>query len=185
MIEFATKILEPWHDFYVMAGGAAAALTGLMFVVFTLVSEDKMRRNPDGVSTFSTPTVAHFGAALLVSAILLAPWRTLMVPGDVLVFCGLCGLTYVLYLLRRTKRLSSYTADAEDFTWYLALPFVAYTAILTGGVLLFERPGDALFADGAGVLLLIFIGIHNAWDIVTYIATGRLDDEPDPEKPSA
>ena len=178
MTEFTTTILEPWHDFYVMTGGAAAALTGLMFVVFTLVSADRMRRNPDGVSTFSTPTVAHFAAALLVSAILLAPWRTLTSPAAVLGFCGFCGLVYVIYLLHRTRRLSNYSADTEDWTWYLVLPFAAYAAILTGTILLVERPHDALFADGAGVLLLMFIGIHNAWDIVTYIATGGTDEMP-------
>ena len=29
-----------------------------------------------------------------------------------------------------------------------------------------------------GVMLLIFIGIHNAWDIVTYLATGAGEDPP-------
>lgn len=182
MTEFATRILEPWHDFYVMAGGAAAALTGLMFVVFTLVSEDRMRRNPDGVSTFSTPTVAHFGAALSTSAIVLAPWRRLLYPGVLLILTGVCGLIYVLYLMYRTRRLHGYTADAEDWAWYNALPLLAYAAILTGAILLYKLPGDALFADGAGVMLLIFIGIHNAWDIVTYIAikSPQDDDSPDP-----
>jgi hypothetical protein len=28
--------------------------------------------------------------------------------------------------------------------------------------------GGALFGVGAAVLLLLFIGIHNAWDAVTY-----------------
>jgi len=28
--------------------------------------------------------------------------------------------------------------------------------------------GEALFITGAAVLLMLFIGIHNAWDAVTY-----------------
>jgi len=38
-------------DFYAMIGSAAAALTGLMFVVITLVTEagqERVRRAPDG-----------------------------------------------------------------------------------------------------------------------------------------
>ena len=34
-------------------------------------------------------------------------------------------------------------------------------------------PGNAalaLFVIGAATVLLLFIGIHNAWDVVTYIA---------------
>jgi hypothetical protein len=179
MHDFATTILAPWANFYVMTGSAAAALTGLMFVVLTLISGERMRHNPDGISTFSTPTVAHFGAVLLVSGIVLAPWRRLLYPEIILGLCGACGLVYVLHLLHRTRRLSEYTADAEDWAWYTALPLTAYAAILAGAILLFKRPGDALFADAAGVMLLIFIGIHNAWDIVTYIATGAGDDPPE------
>jgi hypothetical protein len=35
-IEPWLKQLEAWHDFYVVVGGAAAGLTGLMFVVVSL-----------------------------------------------------------------------------------------------------------------------------------------------------
>jgi len=43
-------------------------------------------------------------------------------------------------------------------------------------VLLLIRRGHVLFAVAAGVVLLLFVGIHNAWDIVTFIATGRADE---------
>jgi hypothetical protein len=33
-----------------------------------------------------------------------------------------------------------------------------------------RRPASALFAIAAAALVLLFIGIHNAWDTVTYIA---------------
>ena len=34
---------------------------------------------------------------------------------------------------------------------------------------------EALFVVAGAVVLLIFISIHNAWDIVTYLATGQAD----------
>jgi hypothetical protein len=176
MHTFAMAILEPWSNFYVMTGSAAAGLTGLMFVVITLVTGERARRSPDGIKTFSTPTVAHFGVALLVSAIALAPWRRLLYPEIIFALCGVCGLAYIVHLMRRARRLSEYTPDAEDWTWYTALPLLAYAAILASAILLIKRPGDGLFADAAGVMLLIFIGIHNAWDIVTYLATGAGED---------
>jgi hypothetical protein len=72
-----------------MAGSSAAALTGLMFVVITLVSgTERLRQSPDGISTFSTPTVVHFCAALLVSAVLSAPWRVIGHAGIVIAIAG-------------------------------------------------------------------------------------------------
>src|SRR4029077_11378503 len=128
MTETASSVLAPWSTFYILAGSAAAGLTGLMFVVITLVTGvDRLRKNPDGLSTFSTPTVVHFGAALLVSAALSAPWSSLVPPATILGIGGLFGIVYVLRLWRRSKRItSSYTPDLEDFLCYTILPLVAY-----------------------------------------------------------
>ncbi|MGH7728579.1 MAG: hypothetical protein ACREM2_07310 [Vulcanimicrobiaceae bacterium] len=74
MPEPATSLFAPWSSFYAMTGSSAAALTGLMFVVITLVTgEDRSRPSLEGISIFSTPTVLHFGSALLVSAVLNVP----------------------------------------------------------------------------------------------------------------
>ena len=77
--------------------------------------------------------------------------------------------------MTRAKRLKTYVPDSEDWLWYTVLPAVAYGALLSGFAMV-PLPRDALFGLAAGVLLLIFIGIHNAWDVVTFLATGGLDD---------
>ena len=179
MAESGSSVLAPWSNFYIMTGSAAASLTGLMFVVITLVTGvERFRRSRDGTSAFSTPTVVHFGAALLVSAILSAPWRWLVQPAILLGLVGLCGLVYVLSVIKRARRLTSYSPDFEDWASYMILPFVAYGAILTGAIVLPIIPVKALFVLAGGVALLIFIGIHNAWDIVTFIAIGGPDQPP-------
>lgn len=179
MAETVSSVLTPWSNFYIMTGSAAAALTGLMFVVITLVTGvERFRRSPDGISTFSTPTVVHFCAALFVSAVLSAPWRSLVYPAALLGLAGLFGVVYVLRVMVLTKRLSTYRPDLGDWIWYTVLPFVAYVAIVTGAVTLPTVPVEALFALAGGVICVIFIGIRNAWDIVTYIAIGG-HDEPD------
>jgi hypothetical protein len=171
MPDAAASVLAPWANFSVLTGSAAAALTGLMFVVITIVTgTERTSRNPDGISTFSTPTVAHFGAALLVAAMLSAPWPSLDYPAALLGLTGLYGVVYVYRLMHRARRLSSYNPDLEDWAWYTVLPFVSYGAILAGAIMLPVKPGTAPFALAAGILLLIFIGIHNAWDVVTYLA---------------
>jgi hypothetical protein len=52
--------LEGWERFYVIVGSSAAALTGLMFVVITLIADSEMPRSPGTVAAFGTPTVVHF-----------------------------------------------------------------------------------------------------------------------------
>src|ERR1700747_2437377 len=100
MAENASATLRSWSHFYIMTGSAAASLTGLMFVVITLITDEVRRRGDrDGISIFSTPTVAHFGAALLVSMILGIPWHLFIHPATLLGIVGLCGLLYVLRLM--------------------------------------------------------------------------------------
>jgi hypothetical protein len=63
-----------WESFYVIVGSSGAALTGLQFVVIVLGAEARSLRGVD-VGVFGTPTVVHFCAVLLISAILSVPWR--------------------------------------------------------------------------------------------------------------
>jgi len=168
-----SSLLTPWSSFYVMAGSSAAALTGLMFVVITLVrGGDRSSQSRDGISMFSTPTVLHFCAALFISADLSAPWHS---PAHAAVPVGLAGLFgagYVLRVTYRTRRNTNYTPDTEDWVWYSVLPLVAYVATLASAIALLFVPAIALFVLAGADVLLIFIGIRNAWDVVTFLATG-------------
>jgi hypothetical protein len=168
-----TPILAPWANFYMMTGSAAAALTGLMFVVITLIfGETRLTPTPEGIGTFSTPTVLHFCNALFVSAILVAPWHTIVIVAPLIGVLGLVGMAYICRLLIRQRSLTTYKPDLEDWTWFTAAPFVAYAAIMCGGIGLHLMPSKALFVVGGAVVLLIFIGIRNSWDVVTFMATG-------------
>jgi hypothetical protein len=174
----AGDMLGPWSSFYVMIGSSAAALTGLMFVVITLVNnEQRVRSNPDGIGTFSTPTVVHFCAALFVAAVICAPWRSLVYVGGSIAAFGAYGVIYSLYVMTRTSRLTEYRPDAEDWIWFVVMPLLAYLGIFVGGLGLFWKPADLLFVVAAGALLLIFIGIRNAWDVVTFLAISNVSKD--------
>jgi hypothetical protein len=160
---------------------SAAALIGLMFVVVTLISGAiRQTHSSEGMATFSTPTVVHFSAALFVSAVLIAPWHSLLGADLTIGVAALVGLGYALRILILARHITRYVPDFEDWAWHLLMPFFAYGAILGGAIALKEFAQPALFVVAAGVLLLLFIGIHNAWDVVTYIAMeeGLTDDPP-------
>ena len=177
MVDHAPPALEAWFVFFAMTGGAAATLTGLMFVVVTLLRREDFQRvteaqdRTDGIHTFSTPTLVHFGSALLLSAVLLAPGPSLVGPAVVVAIMGIAGVARMVHVAARALRLTAYDPDVEDMIWYTVLPFLAYLLILGGAIALFFTP-LALFELAAIVVLLLFIGIRNSWDVVTYIAVG-------------
>lgn len=166
------SMVSAWQNFYIIVGTAAGTLTGLTFVVVTLMQGRQSPGMSRAVAAYSTPTIVHLGAALLVSAVLSAPWPALAPAAVLLGLTGLGGIGYVVIVVRRIRVLDIYVPVVEDWVWRCIFPFVAYVALLVAALLL--RPGGsarlALFGVGAALVLLLFIGIHNAWDEVTYIA---------------
>ncbi len=168
--EAAVSLLTTWQNFYVIIGSSAGALTGLMFVVITLVAGDRARRSSGTFAAFGSPTVVHFCAALLVAVILSAPWQVLWNVGLLLGLAGLGGGIYVVIVLRRARQQTDYQPELEDWLWHTVFPLVSYTALIVAAIVLPGNPTPALFVIGAVTVLLLFIGIHNAWDTVTYVA---------------
>ncbi len=180
MQEALLSPLATWQNFYVIVGTAAATLTGLMFVVITLIAQVRVRVSSpsDGIAVFTTPNVMHFGAALLIAAILSAPWQALWNAGLLLGLAGLAGVTYFFIVLRRARRLQTdYQPVLEDWLWYTVLPLVSYPALVVAALVLPGYPAPALFVIAAVTVLLLFIGIHNAWDVVTYVPFERSQPE--------
>ena len=172
-----------WESFYVIVGSSAGALTGLQFVVLTLIAESGgSRRRKAAISAFGTPNVVHFCAALLVSAIFSAPWGGLGPVGVASGLCGVAGVIYSLVVLRRSIRQREYKPVLEDFIWHAALPTLAYAALIYSGFALAHESAGTLYVVGAATLLLVFIGIHNAWDTILYLV---VEGVPGPEPAAA
>jgi hypothetical protein len=170
MQEIIPSPLTSWESFYVIAGSAAAALTGLQFVVMALVTETQASGDMATINAYATPTIVHFCMVLLISAIMSAPWTALSSVAIALGVTGLIGVGYVTIVTKRAGRTRDYTPVFEDWLWHVVLPMVAYVAVLITAMVLPSRTSVSLFLIAAAALLLLFIGIHNAWDTVTYIA---------------
>src|SRR5262245_56121220 len=99
--EFVHAQLSAWESFYVIVGSSGAALVGLQFVVIALIADMRTRTSADALSAFGTPNVVHFTGALLVSAIMSAPWPSLLPLAIVLAVFGFGGLVYSAFVFRR------------------------------------------------------------------------------------
>ena len=161
--------LSSRESFYVIVGSSGGALIGLQFVVITLIAGSRYRADAGALSAFGTPTVVHLTGALLVSAIMSAPWRSLVPLSVALEICGLGALAYGAIVVRRARRQNDYDPVLEDWLWHTILPLVSYAALTVGAALLSINPQRAMFVIGGAALGLLLIGIHNAWDTVTHI----------------
>lgn len=152
-----------------IVGAAAGALIGLQFVVLTLLAQRPLPKDAaEGGAVLLTPAIVHFGAALLLSALLSAPWQTIGILEAIITVIGFVGVAYMGVVAYRMRRERGYTPVLEDWVLRIVLPLIAYATLA-----LFPLAGlfflnDALFAVGAAALLLLLIGIHNAWDNIIY-----------------
>lgn len=160
--------LAGWDSFYVIVGSAAGALIGLQFVVITLIAQRPPRDAEKAGAAFATPTIAHFSAALLLSAILRAPWRVITTSAVLWGLVGLAGVAYSIVVARRMRAQTAYRPVLQDWLFHVLLPCVAYALLAGSAYAAHSHLRPALFCVGASVLLLLFIGISNSWDAVTY-----------------
>ena len=162
-------VLSGWQNFYVIVGSSAGALIGLQFVVMTLIaSRPVVPGQQNARSIFVTPTIVHFGVVVLLSALMNAPWHRVSIAMVLLALLGLAGMTYTSLVGWQMRHLRIYQPELEDWVFYMLLPFIAYVVMAGSSYAALTRTAEALFGVGVAALLLLFIGIHNAWDTVTY-----------------
>lgn len=177
--------LSGWENFYVIVGSSAGALIGLQFVVMTLIAD--LPLGHDGVragQAFATPTIMHFGAVLLLAGILSAPWPRISPAAVLWGVMGAIGVIYAAFVIRRMRLQTAYKPEFEDWLFHALLPLAAYAILAISAVCSSTRLSEALFAVAASALLLLFTGIHNAWDAVTWHVFFRKPSERERERRS-
>jgi cytochrome c-type biogenesis protein CcmH/NrfG len=168
--------LAKWDGFYGIVGPAAGALIGLQFVVLTLIAQRPPMRVAEAGAAFVTPTIVHFASVLLLSALLRAPWETVGIAAALWSLVGVAGIVYSVIVARRMRTQAAYRPELEDWWFHIVLPVAAYAVLAISPFQMGSYPHEALFAVGAAALLLLFAGIHNAWDGIAYHVFVRMKD---------
>jgi hypothetical protein len=152
-----TSLIAEWDNFYVIVGSSAAALTGLTFFV--------------GLRAYVEPTIVHFCAVLALACYLSMPHQGALTLSFGLGVAGALGLAYVVWVAASIGRVASdYMPVREDWIWNAILPGCCYGVLLAAAILIWYRPALSLYGVGSVALLLMFIGIHNAWDVAVWNA---------------
>jgi uncharacterized membrane protein SirB2 len=166
--------LDGWENFYVIVGSSAGALIGLQFVVITLIAGRPVGRGEaQAGDAFTTPSVVHFGVVLLLSALVSAPWHALDTVAVLWGAMGLSGIAYVAVVARRMRAQTIYRPVFEDWLFHVLLAIAAYAMLGVSAFTARSHARTTMFVVGVAALLLLFTGIHNAWDTVTHLVFVR------------
>jgi hypothetical protein len=166
----STTLLNEWESFYVIVGSAAGGLTGLQFVVMALMADiPVMEEESQAITVFSTPTIVNFGVVLLLSAVLVMPWHSIRAVSIVWGLSGAAGILYTAVVGWHFSKQRAYSPVFEDYFYRVILPIVGYATLCAATFVAKNHERVALFQVGVVALLLLFIGIHDAWDNATYL----------------
>ena len=88
-----------------------------------------------------------------------------------MVAAAIFGLGYVVRAFVLARRQQGYKPVATDWLWHTALPVVSYLHLLFSGFALGHAADAAPYGIAVTAVVLLYIGIHNAWDAAVYIAT--------------
>jgi hypothetical protein len=157
-----------WQNFYVMVGGAAAALTGLLFVAMSLHSKAIMSNPLHG--TRALGTLLSLMTQLFVAGTVLIPQPTLALGIEVEVAALVSVIQSVRGVLvtlrsdeRRVRSRLRTSLEAIGASIWIVL-FVA------SGISLMAHAGGGLFLLAAVMPFMFGWNVYVAWVLVTEIS---------------
>ncbi|MGO9785432.1 MAG: hypothetical protein ACLPL5_01340 [Stellaceae bacterium] len=158
--------LHDWHDFFVVIGAASGGLLGAMFVVASIGSGFLTKKDAAATRVFLTPTVIHMATVMFGCALAVVPSLERVSFGLVFGLGGLVGLIYSCAIGLNVKQRRE--IDAEDRLWYAALPILGYAGATVAALLVLWRKPAGLEILAAALVLLLAVGIRNAWDMILF-----------------
>jgi hypothetical protein len=167
-------MLNTWDNFFILAGGAAATLMGLLFVAVTIGGTGFSKsRIEHGSRGFLTPALIHFGTVLLAALAVLVPWSSWWPLGIIFGLGGLTGLAYQTTVVVRRRKVGLALPNWHDWLPYVGLPALGSACLLLGAVGLIADKSFAPYAVAGATTLLLFAGIYGAWDLTLWIVKNR------------
>jgi hypothetical protein len=159
-----------WDSYFLLLGGAAGALIGLLFVVASLPSGLEREARLRGASLYLSPTVFHFAVVLVISGAALAPRISPLHVSVALAVCAAVGavhLTLVAWAIAGRKL--AIPPHWSDLWCYGVAPVVAYLALGAATLAVVQNRPWAPETVAGVALALLLIAVRNAWDLVTWL----------------
>jgi hypothetical protein len=162
---------DEWHDFFVMVGGGAAVLTGLVFVAMTLnvnvITEDATHRYR------AIGTLTGITAAFVICALALMGGQGHRAVGaESFVVAALAARVYVYGYVAAIR-----LAGTERWLrpGRVVVACVAYLAELAGAAILFAGHVAGLYIASTALVVLLAYMVTGAWLLIIGVSSRMTD----------
>jgi hypothetical protein len=155
-----------WVEFAVAMVGAAAVLSGLLFVSISINIERIM-----GIASLPTRAAGAlllFVIPLLIGTWILIPEQSSTMLGVELIATGLLGGALLLGLHRPSRRAEEETWGAWLLGSYVPSIMVALLTVV-GGITLIAERGGGLYWAAPAVVIALLTGLAGAWVLLVEI----------------
>jgi hypothetical protein len=163
------ELLRAWHDFYLVAGGAAATLAALLFVGLSLHLRTVLSR-PE-VRNLARVTLVNFVCVLVVALVVVVPtavpWQTglqLLIPAVLSLAATVPGAANAVALKGRSALRTGLLVRRFGFS------LICYVALIGVALAFFAgRSDDALVWLVGVVITLLYVAVYNSWDLLVTV----------------
>jgi hypothetical protein len=167
-----------WHDFYILAGTAAATLVGLLFVGLSLHLRIVIASSE--VRSLARVTLANFGAILFVTLFMVIPDDE-STAAFALIASGVASLviatpSLVAAAQRGERSLQMRGRDRARLILRFGLSAASFVAIIVAGGLLFSSSSSAFTWLVVAILVLLIVSLRNTWDLLVTVGDFTLRD---------
>ena len=153
---------ELWHDFFVMVGGGAAALTGLVFVALSLnlevIAHDPTHRYR------AIGTLAGFSAVLVTCSLALMGGQGHVAVG--LEWLASAGTAMIIYVVGYVRAIRAGLSAVGLGSGRLVVGTACYVAEVVGAILLTLGYVAGLYLAAVAMTALMAFMITGAWLLV-------------------
>jgi hypothetical protein len=170
-------MFESWGEFYLVAGGAAAVLIGLIFVVVTVMNDRPRSSVLYGSRLYMGPIVLHMSFVLVLSGAALSPGisgRAFAAITGVIALWGAARGIYSISGIRRL-RIDDVAVHWTDAWYYGAMPLAIYLGLGVVAIGFWRGADWAPYGLAAAVVALLLLSIRDEYDLVTWL-TPRPDE---------
>ena len=167
-------MFDGWENFYLMAGGAAAVLIGLIFVVISLMGDRPRDSVLAGSRLYMGPIVLGVSFVLALSAAALTPGISRTVFAGITTLAAAWGLVRAIMSTVGIARLKE--VHWTDVWFYGVFPILLYLGLAVVALAFWSDLPWARYGLAVVVTLGLLLAIRNEWDLITWI-TPRGDTE--------
>ena len=151
-----------WHDYFLMVGGGAAALTGLVFVAMSL-HLDQIALNVAHRHRARTVLTGLTAVFIRCALVLMAGQSAQAVALELILV--LVGVEIILFLSIRQAMRASETEDPA-LLWRTIGSFACLVTEQLGAIVLFTGDARGLYAVGVGMMASFVFMVSGAWLLI-------------------